>query len=99
MSDLTPTGSDESASLFSNPQGQKPFSSPLAGFLTPKQLAAELGISLRTLARWHARRIGPARCVIGKLIRYRLDAVKEWLAANETELGLDRSFRKIGSKP
>lgn len=50
---------------------------------TQEQLAAELGISVKTLIRWHSLRMGPARCQIGKFIRYRREAVNEWLIANE----------------
>lgn len=52
----------------------------LSGFLTPEQLALHLGVSLRTLARWRARRIGPARCVVGKLILYRTETIRDWLS-------------------
>lgn len=66
-----------------------PFSHPagdvLSGFITPEVLAALLGISGRTLARWHAQRIGPARCKVGKLILYRTQAVRDWMAAQERE--------------
>ena len=55
----------------------------LAGFLTPEQLSKQLGISTRTLSRWHAMRVGPPRCGFGKLIRYRADAVREWFASKE----------------
>ncbi len=57
----------------------------LAGFMTPDDLATALGISRRTLARWHARRAGPARCVAGKLILYRVGAVRDWLAGLERD--------------
>lgn len=57
----------------------------LAGYLTPDELAASLQISRRTLARTHARREGPPRCKVGKLILYRLEAVRDWLAGLETE--------------
>jgi predicted DNA-binding transcriptional regulator AlpA len=50
---------------------------------TREQLAAELGVSVKTLARWHTQRIGPARCKIGQFICYRREAVNEWLIANE----------------
>lgn len=55
----------------------------LKGFMTPDELANQLSISRRTLARWHAQRVGPARCVVGKLILYRHEAVRDWLAALE----------------
>ena len=57
----------------------------LAGFLTPHDLATQLGISQRTLARWHAKRVGPARCAVGKLILYRVEAVRDWLGRQERE--------------
>ena len=57
----------------------------LAGYLTLHQLAAQLGISPRTLLRWHAQRMGPPRCVVGRLIRYRVDAVRAWMASREQE--------------
>lgn len=66
----------------------------LAGFLTPDQLAAQLGVSRRTLARLHARREGPARCTVGRLILYRAETVHVWLVAREHEPpGRDRRRR------
>lgn len=56
----------------------------LADFISPKALADLLGVSERTLQRWHQTRRGPARCQVGRTIRYRLDTVRAWLAANET---------------
>jgi hypothetical protein len=62
------------------------FSAPvLVGFLTPRQLASQLGVSERTLARMHASRRGPPRCALGKLILYREQTVREWLASLESE--------------
>ncbi|MBI4968213.1 MAG: helix-turn-helix domain-containing protein [Rhodospirillales bacterium] len=55
----------------------------LDGYLTPAQLAEQLGVSLRTLSRWHAQRIGPRRVTNGRLILYRADAVREWLDSSE----------------
>lgn len=55
----------------------------LAQFTSPDSLASSLGISRRTLARWHAQRIGPARCKVGKLILYRIQAVQDWMVAQE----------------
>jgi hypothetical protein len=39
---------------------------PLANYFTPEELAAQLYVSLRTLNRWHARRQGPPRLIIGR---------------------------------
>ena len=56
-----------------------------ATYFTPEQLAEELGISMRTLMRWHAERRGPPRCAVGKLILYRVAAVHDWLASQESD--------------
>ena len=52
--------------------------------LIPSQVTELLGISRRTLDRWHARRIGPPRISAGRIIVYRRSAVEAWLKANET---------------
>jgi hypothetical protein len=57
----------------------------IPGFLTPEELADLLGISVRTLSRWHLLRIGPPRCDIGKLRLYRQTSVNDWLASQESE--------------
>lgn len=66
----------------------------LVGFVTPADLVKSLGISRRTLARWHAMRIGPARCVIGKTILYRAEAVQQWLTASECDTSVGRRRRR-----
>jgi hypothetical protein len=66
----------------------------LKGFMTPDVLAAQLGISGRTLARWHAQRVGPARCTVGKLILYRDEAVREWLTGLEREMPSANRLRR-----
>ena len=55
----------------------------LDGYLTPPQLAAQLGICQRTLARWHQDRTGPPRSVVGRRILYRTESVTAWLAKRE----------------
>jgi hypothetical protein len=55
------------------------------GYVTPEHLADMLGISVRTLSRWHLLRIGPPRCDIGKLRLYRKTSVDDWLASQESE--------------
>jgi len=52
--------------------------------ITRQNLASQLGVSVRTLDRWHARRVGPARVKCGNMIGYRQDAIEKWLSANET---------------
>jgi predicted DNA-binding transcriptional regulator AlpA len=58
--------------------------SVLQGVLTKSQLAQQLGVSERTIDRWHSLRIGPPRATIGRLIFYSREGVSEWLrrAAN-----------------
>ena len=55
----------------------------LDGYLTPPQLAAQLGVCQRTLARWHRDRTGPPRSVVGRRILYRTESVTAWLAKRE----------------
>jgi hypothetical protein len=55
----------------------------LVGYLTPQQLAQELGVSKRTLSRWHFRRLGPPRVAIGRKRYYRVHSVSTWLATHE----------------
>jgi excisionase family DNA binding protein len=50
---------------------------------TQEELAELLQVSVKTLLRWHHERKGPARCQIGRFIRYRREAVNQWLIANE----------------
>lgn len=51
----------------------------------PSQVAELLSVSLRTLSRWHALRVGPSRVKVGRTILYRQAAVEAWLTANETQ--------------
>jgi hypothetical protein len=54
-----------------------------AEYLSPEALARNLGISVRTLARWHVLRFGPPRTVAGRMVLYRLESPSEWLRARE----------------
>lgn len=53
------------------------------GFIEPHQLANELGISERTLARWAVARMGPPKVKLGKQVLYRRASVIEWLQSRE----------------
>ncbi len=53
--------------------------------LSPGDVAAQIGVSLRTLNRWHALRVGPPRCKVGRKVLYRQAAINNWLEANETQ--------------
>jgi excisionase family DNA binding protein len=57
----------------------------LSEYLTPEELAGELGICKRTLDRWQASRSGPPRVTVGRRPLYRREAVKEWLRKREED--------------
>ncbi|TXN72856.1 helix-turn-helix domain-containing protein [Methylobacterium sp. WL6] len=53
--------------------------------LVDRTAAAELlGVSPRTLDRWHLLREGPPRILVGRQVRYRVSALEAWLLAHET---------------
>jgi phage terminase Nu1 subunit (DNA packaging protein) len=54
-------------------------------YVTANRLAATLGVTPRTLARWDAARIGPPKIKVGKLVLFDLAKLPEWLATRETE--------------
>ena len=59
----------------------------LPGYMT-RQLAAEnLGITVRTLDRWNAIGLGPARITVQRLVLYRIEAIEEVLRKNESRSG------------
>jgi predicted DNA-binding transcriptional regulator AlpA len=64
----------------------------LAEYLTPEELAGELGLCKRTLDRWHAARTGPPRVTLGRKPLYRREAVAQWLRKREEDFD-DRGRR------
>jgi excisionase family DNA binding protein len=57
---------------------------PLLGaWMTRVELAAELGVSIGTVSRWHTEGTGPPFVKVGKKILYRREAVQHWLVARE----------------
>jgi hypothetical protein len=68
-------------------------------YVTAERLAATLSVSVRTLARWDAARIGPPRIKVGKLVLFDLAKLPAWLATRETEpvraVGRRRSARRV----
>jgi excisionase family DNA binding protein len=61
-----------------------PTTAPFAGcildeYLTKAQLASALGVSVRTLNRWHDERVGPDRIRVGRKVLYSRAAVARWL--------------------
>jgi CO/xanthine dehydrogenase Mo-binding subunit len=71
----------------------------LAEYMTPEELAGELGVCKRTLDRWHASRSGPPRVTVGRRPLYRRDAVAQWLRKREEDLsnGAGRRARRRGA--
>ena len=48
-------------------------------YLTKDELAESLGVSVRTLDRWHLLRAGPPRTRAGKKVLYQRAAIIDWL--------------------
>ena len=51
----------------------------LAEYLGEEDLADEIGLTSRTLRRWHVLRIGPPRTVIGRKVLYHVPSFRKWL--------------------
>ena len=61
-------------------------------------LATQLGVTTRTLRRWHNERIGPARTTFGgRKILYRKEAVFQWLLERE-QRPLQRRARRNSAR-
>jgi DNA-binding transcriptional regulator YiaG len=52
-------------------------------YVTADRLAAMLGVTVRTLGRWDAARIGPPKIKVGKLVLFDIAKVPDWLATRE----------------
>jgi predicted DNA-binding transcriptional regulator AlpA len=50
---------------------------------TPAMLSRYLGIPVATLYQWRQRSEGPPAVRLGKHLRYRPEAVREWLKSQE----------------
>ena len=55
----------------------------LSGWITRKALAEALNLTVDTLGRWEARRVGPPCVRAGRMVLYRRRAVQDWLDAQE----------------
>lgn len=55
-----------------------------AEFFSPADLAARLGVSVRTLQQWHRVRKGPPLVAVGNFRAYRILGFSQWLADHET---------------
>ncbi len=62
----------------------------LDGYVTRQGFAKQIGKTVRTLDRWEALRIGPPRVQCGRLVLYRVEAVREWLNGREQRTQMRR---------
>ena len=53
-------------------------------YIRPEALAKLLQVSERTISRWDARRAGPPRISLGKLVLYDLGKIPRWLESRES---------------
>ncbi len=53
-------------------------------YVNADRLAGLLNVTVRTLARWDARRIGPPTIKVGRLRLYDLSKLPAWLTTRET---------------
>jgi hypothetical protein len=79
--------------------GGPPLLPLLAEFYTPAQLAAELHITERTLARWHTARYGPPQTRIGRMVLYRRGPAQAWLLEHESAEPVPLPGRRRGRPP
>ena len=55
----------------------------LSGWISRKDLADALCVTVDTLGRWEARRFGPTCVRAGRMVLYRRRVVQDWLGAQE----------------
>ena len=55
----------------------------LEGYISEQEYAHQRGVSLRTCQRERALRKAAPHVVLGKIVYYRVDAVREWLINQE----------------
>lgn len=67
----------------SQTEQDQPSPALLSGWITRRDLAAALRVTVDTLGRWEARRVGPPCVRAGRMVLYRRRAVQDWLAAQE----------------
>jgi hypothetical protein len=55
-------------------------------YVRPTRLAKILGITVRTLSRWHKCQLGPPRITVGRLVLYEVSKLSKWLDIHEKTL-------------
>jgi hypothetical protein len=63
----------------------------MSEFMDENALATRLGVTCRTLRRWHVMRIGPPRTTCGRKILYKISSVMDWLVSREEKLTTRRA--------
>jgi excisionase family DNA binding protein len=58
-------------------------STVLQDYMTPSELAAQLGVCVKTLDRWRADGAGPPVTKVGRKLLYRRASVTAWLQGCE----------------
>lgn len=56
-------------------------------YMIDVELAAELGLAVKTLRKWRSEGAGPPFVRMGGAVRYRLPDVEAWIAANTVTPG------------
>ena len=62
----------------------------LAGYLSERETASQLGRDPRTLWRWRKLSIGPPHIMVGDTPLYNFEAVRQWLAAGGTAAAISK---------
>ena len=68
----------------------------MVGWISRLDLAQELGLSVETLRRWEAQRMGPPSIRAGRKVYYRRSTVEAWL--EDQELNAPRRPRAGGRR-
>ena len=66
----------------------------LSGWISRKDLADALSVTVDPLGRWEARRFGPPCVRAGRKVLYRRRTVQDWLAAQEMPRAKNAGGRK-----
>lgn len=56
-------------------------------FLTEKDIAGRLNVSLSSVRNWRAKRSGPPTVYVGKSVRYPVDGFSNWLTTLSKGVG------------
>jgi hypothetical protein len=51
----------------------------MQNFLTEKEVAKQISVSLASLRRWRLKHLGPRFVKVGALVRYRPEDLEQWM--------------------